>query len=183
MARCGGSPTGPGGVAPSVASIDPSHGSAGGGTSVHITGDHFDTGALVAIGGVAATDVVIQSPTSILAVTGAHGTGAADVTVTVAGRSGTLPGGFTYDPGLSPTVTSIVARGSVPNEPENFADLDEEVAVTAVVDDPDTPADKLTYEWSADAGTFSGSGPIVMWRAPAEAQTPLVIPLTLTVSD
>jgi len=48
------------------------------------------------------------------------------------------------------------------------------------VQDPDTPADQLTYEWSADAGTFTGTGATVQWRAPASAAT---VKLTLVVSD
>ena len=51
------------------------------------------------IGGVPATDIAVESATSIAAKTGAHPTGASDVMVTVAGRNGTLPGAFTYDTG------------------------------------------------------------------------------------
>jgi len=51
------------------------------------------------------------------------------------------------------------------------------------VEDPETPADQLTYEWTADAGTFNGSGAAVTWRAPADAPTPASVVLTLTVSD
>jgi hypothetical protein len=80
-------------------------------------------------------------------------------------------------------ITSVTAQGSRPNEPKNFADLDEEVAVTAVVDDPDTAADRLTFEWSAEAGTFSGTGANVTWKAPGDVSTPKAIVLTVKVSD
>jgi hypothetical protein len=182
MVRCGGN-TGPSPTAPTVVSIDPSHGPASGGTSVHIVGDHFVAGASVAIGGAPATDVVVESATSITAKTGAHGTGASDVTVTVGGRNGALPGAFTYDADTAPVISSVTAQGTRPNEPKNFADLDEEVAVTAVVADPDTAPDRLTFEWTADVGTFSGSGATVTWRAPADAATPKPIVLNVKVSD
>src|SRR5689334_2686728 len=133
MLRCGAH-TGPSPTAPTVASIDPSHGPAGGGTTVHIVGDHFVGGATVMIGGVPATDVTVESATSINAKTAAHATGASDVTVTVAGRNGTLPGAFTYEADTAPVITSVTAQGSRPNEPKNFADLDEEVSLTAVVE-------------------------------------------------
>ena len=183
FARCGGGKAGPSGTAPTVAAIDPNHGPAGGGTAVHITGDHFAAGATVSLGGSMATDVVVESPTSITAKTGIRIVGVTDVTVTVGGRSGALPGGFTYDVDTAPTITSVTAQGTRPNEPKNFADLDEEVSVTAVVEDPDTPADRLTFEWSAEAGTISGSGPTVTWRAPADGQTPKSVVVTVKVSD
>ena len=182
MVRCGGH-TGPSTTAPTVASIDPGHGPAGGGTAVHIAGDHFVAGATVMIGGAPATDVVVESATSITAKTAAHPTGASDVTVTVGGKNGTLPGAFTYDTDTAPVITSVTAQGTRSHEPRNFADLDEEVSVTAVVEDPDTPADRLTFEWSAEVGAFSGTGATVTWRAPADASTPKAIVLTVKVSD
>jgi hypothetical protein len=137
---CGGN-TGPSSTAPTVSSIDPNHGPAGGGTSIHIVGNHF--------AGAPATEVIVESATSITAKTTAHQTGASDVTVAVGGRNGTLPGAFNYDTDTAPVITSVTAQGTRPNEPKNFADLDEEVAVKAVVEDPDTPADRLTFEFAS----------------------------------
>jgi hypothetical protein len=182
IARCGGH-SGPSGTGPTVAAIDPNHGPAGGGTAVHIVGDHFAAGAVVTIGGSMATDVVVESATSITAKTGIRMPGASDVTVAVGGRTGALPGGFTYDVDSAPVITSVTARGTRTNEPQNFADLDEEVGVTAVVDDPDTPADRLSFEWTAEAGTINGSGANVTWRAPADGSTPRSIVLSVKVSD
>jgi len=182
FARCGGS-TGPSPTSPVVSAIDPNHGPAGGGTAIHITGDHFAAGAVVSIGGSMATDVVVESSTSIIAKTGIRTPGASDVMVNVSGRSGALAGGFTYEADTAPTIRSIAAQGTLPQEPKNFADLDEEVTVTAVVEDPDTPADRLTFEWSAEEGTINGSGANVTWRAPASTSTPKSIVLTLKVSD
>ena len=55
--------------------------------------------------------------------------------------------------------------------------------MTAAVRDPDTPLDQLQFQWTADLGTFSGSGANVTWRAPADAATPRAVTLTLTVAD
>jgi hypothetical protein len=184
VARCG-SPAGPTVLVPSVLTITPSRGPITGGTSVRITGTNFSAGAGVVIGGVNATDVVVESATAIAAKTGPRAAGSADVAVTVSGQTGALPGGFQYEVVQSapPVVTAVVARGTRANEPAGFADLNEEIAVTATVQDPDTPADQLTFEWAAPAGTFSGTGAAVKWRAPVSAAVPTVIALTVTVID
>jgi hypothetical protein len=132
---------------------------------------------------VPATDIAVESATSITAKTASHPTGASDVMVTVAGRNGTLPGAFTYDTDSAPVITSVTAQGTRTNEPRNFADLDEEVSVTAVVQDPDTAPDRLTFEWTADAGSFNGSGSTVTWHAPTDVSTPKSIGLNVKVSD
>jgi hypothetical protein len=175
-------------TSPTVSAIAPSSGPAAGGTAIRITGTNFAAGSSVTLGGAAATNVVVESATSITATTGAHGPGATDVTVTVSGLSGSLPAAFTYQAPASgpPVITAIAARGSRPNEPSNFADIGEEITVTATVQDPDTPADQLTYQWSATGGTLSGTGASVKWRAPAAlngSNAKLTVKLTLVVSD
>ena len=88
---------------PTVTVIAPSFGPKAGGTAVTITGTNFSTARLptVTIGGVACTNIVVVSTTSITATTGAHTVyGAsllADVVVTNPDTlSGTLPAAFTY---------------------------------------------------------------------------------------
>ena len=54
-------------------------------------------------------------------------------------------------------IQSITARGVQPNEPENFADLSEEITVTATATDAESTADRLVYEWSGTDGTFTGT--------------------------
>ena len=183
--RCGGSPSGPGSQAPLVAAITPGDGPAKGGTSVHISGSNFAAGATVTIGGAPATDVVVESASTITAKTGAGAAGAADVVVNVGGRTGALPGAFTYlaISGEPPVIAVVTARGTRPNEPAGFADAGEEVSVKATVEDADTPPDRLVFQWSADVGTFSDSGAVVKWRAPADASTPATLTLSVTVSD
>ncbi|HEY1904131.1 MAG TPA: IPT/TIG domain-containing protein, partial [Terracidiphilus sp.] len=93
-------------LAPTVGSVSPSSGPIAGGTSVTITGTNFASGDTVSFGGVAATNVVVASTTSITATTPAGAVGAVTVSVTNSSSlSGSLASGFTYI-GL-PTVTGV----------------------------------------------------------------------------
>lgn len=191
-AACGGGspPTGPGPVAepPVVQSITPNVGPAAGGTAVTIRGLRFAAGATVTIGGQAATDVVVQDSATITARTPpVPGASSADVVVSVGGRSGTLSGAFSYQvpPNNNPPViSSITAQGLRLNQPPNFADLSESIRITASVRDDETAVDQLEFQWSATAGTFSGTGPSVTWQAPVTApSTPTQVTLTLKVIE
>ena len=62
-------------------------------------------------------------------------------------------------------------------------EVDTDVALTAVVRDDETPLDQLTFEWKADAGTFSGDGASVKWRAPKDIKTPADYEIALTVTE
>jgi len=53
-----------------------------------------------------------------------------------------------------------------------------DVTLVAVTGDPD--GDLLTYQWSADSGTFTGEGKSVIWTAPAISDN---YTIKLTVSD
>ncbi|MGA9673360.1 MAG: IPT/TIG domain-containing protein [Terracidiphilus sp.] len=92
-------------VKPTVTSVSPNTGPVAGGTSVTITGTNFATGATVTFGSAAATNVTVVSSTSITATTPAGTVGAATVTVTLNGQSGSLASGFTYIG--QPTVTGV----------------------------------------------------------------------------
>jgi hypothetical protein len=63
------------------------------------------------------------------------------------------------------------------------AEVDGTIQLTAVVQDDETPVDQLTFDWSALAGSFSGSGAQVTWRAPTGVSTPVAYDLTLTVTE
>jgi len=93
--------------APTVSGISPATGSQTGGTVVTITGTGFLSGATVKFGGTSATNVTIESATSIQATAPAHAAGKVDVVVTnTDNQSGTLAQSFTYAaPG--PTISSI----------------------------------------------------------------------------
>ena len=67
-------------------------------------------------------------------------------------------------PNPPPVIAAIVAKGALQNEPANYSDAGESLTVTANVTDAETTPDKLTYEWKADAGTFTGTGQTVKWQ-------------------
>jgi hypothetical protein len=186
LAACGGgSPTQPSPAGPRVTAVSPTQGPTLGGTTITISGTNFAAGTFVSIGGTPATNITLQSPSTISAVTPAHVAGAADVVVTLNGQSGSLRGGFTYViesvTNQPPKLVSLVAKGTRPNEPAQFADVDEKIAVTATVTDQETPISSLIFDWSADAGSFSGNGPSVSYTAPhATGQVTLRLKITET---
>jgi hypothetical protein len=193
LVGCGGSSgpgPGPGPIPtiPSVVSVSPNSGTTLGGTVITVAGSNFAPGLQVTVGGAAATNVTVTSSTSLTATTSTRSAGTVEVTVTLDGRAGSLPAAFTYvAPGQitnePPVIASVTALGTKPNEPANFADLSEEITVTATVTDKETAPDRLVYEWSGTDGTFSGTGPSARWRAPASGATPFVANLKLTVVD
>jgi hypothetical protein len=182
-------PTEPGPVLqpPAIQSITPSTGPMAGGTSVTIRGLRFASGATMTIGGRPATDLNVQSGDVITARTPAGTTAVAvDVVVTVNGLSGTLAAGFRYEspaPTAAPVIRSIAGRGRRPAEPPNFADHGETIQMTAVVEDADTPAAQLVFEWQACGGTFTGTGAQVDWQAPTTGVLPPLCNVELAVSD
>jgi hypothetical protein len=83
----------------------------------------------------------------------------------------------------APSITAVAVQGIRRNEPPNFADLSESVAVSATVTDQETAVDQLQYNWTATLGSFTGTGPRVTWQAPAAAATPATVTLTLEVIE
>jgi hypothetical protein len=92
-------------------------------------------------------------------------------------------GPVTPPPNNLPVIDSIAIQGTRAKEPANFADLGEAVPVVAKVHDDETAADQLEYQWSATAGTFTGTGASVTWTAPAAATTPVDVTITLKVVE
>jgi hypothetical protein len=186
---CGGGGSSP--IAPSnapiVRALSPATGTSFGGTDVTITGEKFVAGSTVSFGGVPGVNVAVENGNTIRATTPPHASGAVDVTVSGSTGSSILAQAFTFAaPGGSntpPVVRSVSAKGRKPNEPAGFADLAETIDVTAIVEDAETAIEKLTYQWTATAGTVTGSGPVVTWNAPASAVTPTDVTLTLTVVE
>ncbi|MFN6050100.1 MAG: beta strand repeat-containing protein, partial [Planctomycetia bacterium] len=88
--------------APTVTSVSPSTGSGAGGTSITITGTDLAGATSVTIGGTAATNLVVNSPTSIMVTTPAHTAGAVSIEVTTVGGTNTANTLYSY----APTVTS-----------------------------------------------------------------------------
>jgi hypothetical protein len=89
---------------PTVTSVAPNLGPAGGGTAVTVTGTTFTPGTAVTFGSSSATGIIVNSSTSITAIS-PPGTGIVDVTVTAAGGTSrfNVADRFRY----SPTVTEI----------------------------------------------------------------------------
>jgi hypothetical protein len=62
-------------------------------------------------------------------------------------------------------------------------EVDSDITLTANVKDQETPIDQLTFQWKASAGTFSGEGASVKWRAPKDIKTPADFEISLTVTE
>ncbi|MBI2834822.1 MAG: IPT/TIG domain-containing protein [Acidobacteria bacterium] len=96
--------------APIVQSVNPNQGSTAGGTPITITGLYFANGAIVSIGGAAATNVQVLNSTTITALTGPRSAGTFNVLVTNPDlQSGALLNGYTYQAQVpAPTVTRVL---------------------------------------------------------------------------
>lgn len=88
----------------------------------------------------------------------------------------TGPSGVDASGNKLPVIVSI-------SVPAGKVEVGQDLAVSAVVEDPDTPASQLVYSWQANVGTFSGSGASVTWRAKAGSATPVDVRVTLEVTD
>jgi hypothetical protein len=82
-----------------------------------------------------------------------------------------------------PPNTAPVLRSVTPNRTQ--VDAGQEVEVTAVAEDAQTPADQLQFVWNAEptGGTFSGQGRVVRWRAPTDGPVPTDHAIRVTVRD
>ena len=183
------SPTKPGPVADlAIHSVTPSAGPAAGGTEVTIRGANFAAGATITIGGRAATDVNVRSGDMVTAKTPSSTVaGPVDIVVSLSGRTSSLVGGFRYEPtapNTSPVITSIAAQGKRVRQPPSFADYGETITVSVVVQDAESSAAQLSYQWqSCGGGIFNGTGPQVEWTAPAIGTLPSTCTIQVTVTD
>lgn len=82
--------------------VGPDSGSVAGGTRIRVEGWGFTDPTLMTVGGVACTDLIIESPTVLTCTTGPAALGSADVVLTTGGQSFTIADAFTY---LSPAVS------------------------------------------------------------------------------
>ncbi len=83
---------------PALSNVNPENGPEAGGNTVALSGSGFSTVGLttVTFGGVAATNVSVESETAISCTAPAHSAGGVDVAVTNAFGSDTLEGAYTY---------------------------------------------------------------------------------------
>jgi hypothetical protein len=186
---CGKSPTAPSSSNTlTLSTISPAQGSTTGGTNITINGSNLSPDATVIVGGVAATNVVLQGSTVLTAVVGARAAaGAADVVVTSGGHTATLTKAFTFvapsGANQPPVVTNIRSVGSHSGQPSGFADQDETVTLIATVTDAETSTSSLVFAWSGP-GTFSATEPITIWHLPATVSpVPSPVTVTLTVTE
>jgi hypothetical protein len=83
--------------APTITSVSPVSGVAGGGMVVTITGSNFMSGATVTFGGTVGTNISVTSGTTISVVAPSHASGAVDIVVkNPDGQSATKAAGFSY---------------------------------------------------------------------------------------
>jgi IPT/TIG domain len=170
-----------------VQSISPAAGPAAGGTEVTIRGTGFAAGLGVTIGGRAASDVSVRGNDMLTAKTPASAiAGVVDIAVSLNGRTGTLAGGFRYEPlapNTSPVIRSMTAQGRRVRQPSSFADYGETIQITLVVEDSESAPTQLTYQWRACGGSFVGTGPVVDWTAPPLGTLPSTCTIEVTVLD
>ncbi|MEZ5318587.1 MAG: hypothetical protein R2752_14400 [Vicinamibacterales bacterium] len=85
-----------------------------------------------------------------------------------------LPTPAAATPPVIRSVTTTVTR----------VEVDQDVTVTAVVEDAEKTTSQLTFEWSASVGTIQGAGTTATWRLPkGTAMTPADVVISLTVVD
>jgi len=88
------------------------------------------------------------------------------------------------DPVIPPTVkitTPPIIRSIA--APTGRVETGQDFAITAVVEDAETPLSALSYVWTANAGTITGTGPVVTWRHAAGLTKGVDVVITLTVVD
>jgi hypothetical protein len=95
-----------------VDAVTPGVGPVEGGTAITVTGRGFAAGAIVHIGGLPATDVVVVDDTTITATTPAGAGGAVDVTITLDDDEAVLEDGFRYESALS-VLGVLPSRGGI----------------------------------------------------------------------
>jgi hypothetical protein len=78
---------------------------------------------------------------------------------------------------LAPVITSLAIGPRI--------EAEDDLSVSANVQDADTPLDQLIYHWSVEpaSGAFVGSGRHVVWTAPRGQRTPGVYVFNVTVID
>ena len=81
---------------PTITSLTPASGTTAGGTAVTITGTHLTGSGQVKFGGMTATSFSVENPTTIRAVTNAHGAGRVSVAVHTAHGTAALETAFSF---------------------------------------------------------------------------------------
>ena len=78
----------------------------------------------------------------------------------------------------------MTAQGrSASGNRRTLADYGETIQVAVVVEDAESTPAQLVYQWRACGGTFTGTGPLVEWNAPAGGTLPSTCTIEVTVLD
>jgi len=97
-------------VTPTITTVAPTTGATNGGTGITVTGTNFQVGAQITVGGLPASDVVVQDVATITANTPGLPAGAADVRIkNPDGGNATKTGAFTYAVGTG--LINYIQRG------------------------------------------------------------------------
>src|SRR5690606_16652062 len=79
-------------------------------------------------------------------------------------------------PATPPVIKSIAV-------PAARVETGQDITITAIVEDAETPLDRLVYKWAASAGTITGTGARATWRMPAGITKGVDVTIALTVVD
>ena len=102
------------------------------------------------------------------------GCGGASSSPTPVGKTPSVSSGPSVN--LAPVIEAVTLSS-------DRVEVDNDITLTANVTDAETPTDQLKYEWKAPAGSFTGEGATVRWRAPKDIKTPADYTITLTVTE
>ena len=102
------------------------------------------------------------------------------VTLAASCSGPTRPGPDPPPPVVGPATAPIIRSIAVPT---SRVEAGTDVAITAVVEDAETPLTALAFQWSASAGTITGTGATATWRVPAGLKSGIDVAVTLTVTD
>ena len=131
-------------TSPTITAVAPTGGSILGAQIVTLTGTNFIAGTTVTFGGIAATNVTIQSLTQLGCVIPAHAAGAVDVVVNNAGGTATSTSGFTYYD--IPTITSVSPNGGSPSGGQTVVVTGTNFAPGSTVNFGGSPASNVTVD-------------------------------------
>ncbi len=100
-----------------VTEVSPASGPVTGGTRITVSGSGFVGPVAVLVGGVAATDILVINPTTLIAVTPPNPAGLTDVVVRHEDgvRFGFLADAFTYQEVPAPVVSSVTPSSGIPD--------------------------------------------------------------------
>lgn len=83
-------------------------------------------------------------------------------------------------PVVNPSSAPLIQSISVPT---SRVETGQNIAISAVVVDAETPLTQLVYAWTATAGTITGTGATATWTHPAGITSGIDVTVTLTVTD